>query len=85
MAKFLCKCGETLRISGAIPNPIESHIIPDSDLEAFVESARDADGLYPSGIPMLRCPNCDRLWIYWDGWDGPPNVYRLELERPSGY
>ncbi|WP_345560798.1 hypothetical protein [Streptomyces plumbiresistens] len=38
MAKFRCRCGEVISMSGAIPNPLEWHITSDGELEDFWES-----------------------------------------------
>lgn len=35
MSKFTYKCGNTIKISGVIPNPQEILFIPDTDCDLF--------------------------------------------------
>jgi hypothetical protein len=74
MGKIACKCGTTLRISGEIPNPLEWLIISDQDFDAFTGPI-DAEQLYHKVKSMLKCPDCDRLWIFWNGMQEPPACY----------
>lgn len=77
MAKFLCHCGEILQTSGPIPNPIEWKVISDEKFDDF-EGMTDAEDIYLAGRSMFRCPRCDRLWVFWDGFDQPPRSYAPE-------
>lgn len=65
MPKMLCRCGEVLRL-GEIPCPIEWRIISDPKLETFPDQV-DVEELYLATDSMVRCPTCDRLWIFWNG------------------
>ena len=71
MGKFSCHCGDLVRVSGAIPNPQEWKILSDVDFDAFSGQV-DAEALYLACRSMMRCPTCDRLWVYWDGFGADP-------------
>lgn len=77
MAKFECVCGEIIRTSGDIPNPIEWHLISDTRFDSF-EGLVDAEDVYKATTIMFRCPASDHLWVYWDGFDEPPSLYALQ-------
>jgi hypothetical protein len=64
MPKLLCKCSEVLRY-GEIPCPIEWRLISDVDFERLSGQV-DAEAVYQATQMMLRCPRCDRLWVFWD-------------------
>ncbi|GAA3126883.1 hypothetical protein [Streptosporangium carneum] len=74
MGKFNCACGNLMRTSGLIPNPIEWKIISDVDFDCF-NGLVDAEDVYSVGRSAFRCEGCGRLWIYWDGFDRPPRCY----------
>ncbi len=83
MSKFKCVCGQSLSISGNIPNPNEWHIIADDRMETFFEfNKKDyADEAYRQ-VDMLNemlnvyvCPNSGHLFIFWDGLDKPATIY----------
>jgi hypothetical protein len=76
MSSFFCKCHQRLRISGEIPNPIEWLIISDTAYDGFA-GLIDAENLYHAFKHMLKCPNCGRLWVYWDGFEGEAKCYEL--------
>jgi len=69
MPKILCQCGQILSY-GDIPSPIEWRLISDVKFEQFV-GAVDADEVYRATDTVLRCPQCDRLWVFWDGASVP--------------
>jgi hypothetical protein len=77
MAKWICACGTTIQSSGTIPNPTQWMLMSDQDLEAFTGLVR-AEDLYTNMTIAFRCPTCDRLHIFWRGWDEPATVYARE-------
>lgn len=77
MSKFLCKCGNIIRISGDIPNPIEWKFINDSNFDKL-QGEIDREELYMQMRSFLKCDNCGRLWVYWNGFDNPPTLYAPE-------
>ena len=78
MAKFLCVCGEVIRTSGDVPNPGELRILADADFYTDPESEDPTDALYRRSTIAYRCPASGHLWIFWEGFDNPPSLYRFE-------
>lgn len=77
MAKFRCVCGQMISTSGPIPNPHEWRVLSDTDFDAFTGPV-DAEKIYRASRCLYRCPDCGHLWIFWDGFDRPPHLYRPE-------
>jgi len=73
MPALKCSCGETIGYGG-IPCPFEWLFISDCDYDAIVASV-DAEELYGRMSSFLKCENCGRLWVFWDGFDYPPKEY----------
>jgi hypothetical protein len=66
MAKWRCPCGNTIRSSGAIPNPQEWHLIADAE-PILEQDPMTLDGLLGRSKFVYRCERCDRLHVFWDG------------------
>ena len=75
MPSLMCKCGRKLSWS-AIPNPIEWKFIADEDFDHFTGDV-DAEEMYAQMSSFLRCPTCQRLWVFWDGCESEPSEYKL--------
>lgn len=73
MPKLVCTCGEVLSY-GDIPNPIEWLLISDTDFDQF-SGLVEAEAIYKASKSLLRCPHCHRLWVFWDGFQAPPEEY----------
>jgi hypothetical protein len=73
MSKLLCPCGEVIRISGSIPNPVEWLLVSDEGFD--VEGLIDRQKLYFEMTHLFRCPTSDHLFIFWDGFDAPGTTY----------
>jgi hypothetical protein len=80
MGKLLCRCKTVLRLSGPIPNPIEWRLLSDETFDQF-SGMVDAEAVYRGAISAFRCATCDRLWVFWDGFDKEPACYAVE--RPA--
>ena len=76
MAKYLCDCGEVIRTSGDIPNPIEWLLISATKYDFFQDQI-DSNALFQEMTSLFRCPTCDSLWVFWAGFGGPPTVYTV--------
>lgn len=76
MAKFLCRCGAVIHTSGGIPNPHQWMLVSDMDFDQLAPAGSDA--LYRAATIAFRCGSCNRLWIYWDGFDSEPISYAPE-------
>ena len=74
MAKFACRCGETIRTSGAIPNPQQWLLTSDEGFGRFAGRV-DAEEVYASMLHAYRCDECARLWVFWKGYDAEPTEY----------
>ncbi|WP_167363054.1 hypothetical protein [Streptomyces canus] len=79
MAKFRCRCGEVIAMSGEIPNPLEWHLASDQELEDFWEPG-NFEGLQQVARPVFLCPVCGRIWVYWDGYEGKRVSYIRESD-----
>ncbi|WP_088044605.1 hypothetical protein [Bacillus sp. EAC] len=75
MPKILCDCGEILRY-GDIPCKIEYNFISDEEYDNY-QGQIDAEELYLNMKSFLKCPKCNMLWVYWNGFGSVPAGYKL--------
>jgi len=59
---------------GEIPSRDQWLIISDEAYDQFTGDA-DAEEIYLSMQIMLKCPDCGRLSVFWDGFEKPALVY----------
>ncbi|GGI57742.1 hypothetical protein [Winogradskyella haliclonae] len=84
MARFNCKCGESLSNS-TNPN-IEYKIFSNNEWDNLIdrtengEKPLDFDGYT---VHFWKCPNCKRLYFFNNSSDKPSQVYKLEEEDGS--
>jgi hypothetical protein len=81
MPKVQCTCGEVLSFSG-IPSPVEWRIISDVKFDRFAGQV-DAEAIYRGSDMMLKCPQCGRLWVFWEGADDPIEYVPQKGRPPS--
>ncbi len=77
MPKLKCKCGVVTDLSNI---PCEYDWLTFSDTE-FDNLSKDTsmDDLYYQMKIITKCPNCGRLYIYWNGIEHPPPmIYKIE-------
>lgn len=74
MSKFACVCGESITISGSIPNPNEWLAISDVHFEGFFDDG-DAEAVYRAFTHAFVCPRSGHVWVFRDGFDEPPVGY----------
>jgi hypothetical protein len=74
MAKYLCVCGEEIRTSGDIPNPIEWLYISDVDYDDY-SGMVDRQEPYRAFGHAFVCPRSGHIWIFKEGFDGDPTGY----------
>lgn len=77
MARFECKCGETLSNSMA-PNDIELRVYTDKEWDEII----NYEVLDPIEIPspkysVWRCPNCERIYVF----DGDEVIKTYVIEK----
>ena len=76
MPKLVCKCKNILDLS---PIPCRDQYLFISDMEFdTVPDELPAGDLYSKFELFFECPNCERLWVYWNGFSNPPKIYQLE-------
>lgn len=73
MPKIVCTCGNTLSYS-EIPCPIEYKFISDNDYDQYQDMI-NAEILYQQMNSFLKCPECERLWIFWNEYKDKPTEY----------
>jgi len=76
MPKIRCKCDYVIGL-GEIPSPAQFNIISDVDYDQF-HGQVDAEEIYMAMQILVKCPNCDRLHIFWNGFDKAQTIYKLE-------
>jgi hypothetical protein len=74
LAKILCPCGETIRTSGPIPNPIEWLLVSDKAFDTL--GPIDRQELHRQMVSLFRCPVSDHLFVFWGGLDSPGTTYQ---------
>lgn len=79
MPKIRCTCDEVISLS-EIPNPYEYLLISDNDFESIYSDVISADLFYEKSRIVVKCPDCGRLHIFWDGFDKPGVVYKVDLD-----
>jgi hypothetical protein len=92
MATILCRCGHRFS-DGQIPCPHEATLIADATMfdmfdEIFarlrggadMQAIHDAAGtlITKYGYPAYTCPECKRLLVLENGYDGPAASYVRE-------
>jgi hypothetical protein len=77
MPKILCDCGFTIPL-GDIPSSNQYLIISDVEFEPFFEQKVNAVDVYAAMKLVVKCPECGRLHIFWDGFDKPGIIYKVE-------
>lgn len=70
MSRFTCHCGQSIKII-EIPSPYLYHIYSD---DVFVNSD-DLGGIVGRSSEVVRCPRCDRLYVWWFGTNGEVTEY----------
>ena len=76
MPNTTCSCGHRIWF-GEIPCPYEWLMISDTRYDDYQETV-DAEALYGEMTHALKCPSCQRLLIFWEGFEQPPTIYTAE-------
>jgi hypothetical protein len=67
MAKMRCTCNEVM----SYDDPGTGHrLLTDEEFDI----SRDSADLLGLSRDVWRCPNCGRLWVYWDDWEATEYV-----------
>jgi len=78
MPKILCKCDEIINL-GDIPSPNILKVISDEEYDNF-SGLIDSEDLYMQMKIIVKCPNCERLHIFWNGFDSAPVIYLIDSD-----
>lgn len=73
MPGMRCRCGEAIPY-GEIPCKDEWLFISDVEFDKFSGSV-DAEEIYKTMSSFLKCPRCQRLWVFWNGFNHDPTEY----------
>jgi hypothetical protein len=73
MPALHCKCGRWISY-GEIPCKDEWVFMSDVEYDAFSGKV-DAEDVYRSMKSFLKCPDCSRLWFFWDGYQNAPQEF----------
>jgi hypothetical protein len=76
MPKLMCLCDNVISL-GDIPSPHQHLMISDVEFDKYVETV-NAEKLYEEMKLIVKCPNCERLHVFWDGWNKPQIIYKQE-------
>jgi hypothetical protein len=68
-------------VYGEVPTDQEWLIISDREFDSFSGEVDSAD-VYRRMRSLLKCPECARLWIFWDGLSRRPQEY-ARAEEPA--
>jgi hypothetical protein len=73
MPKLVCKCNYVIGLSD-IPSPHQFLMISDTDYDK-INKRLDRATLYQMMTLVVKCPNCGRLHVFWEGVDTPQSIY----------
>ncbi len=79
MPKIKCKCDHVIGL-GEIPSPDQWMMISDVEYDAF-QNPMDPEVLYSKMNIVVKCKVCQRLHVFWDGFDKPQVIYQKETEQ----
>jgi len=80
MPKIKCDCDNIIYL-GDIPSPNQWMIISDKDYDELTDKNSDFAGkidtelVYSKMQIVVKCSKCERLHIFWQGYDKPQTVY----------
>ena len=73
MPKIICKCNKVIDY-GQIPSKHDYLFIADTEYDKY-NGMIDSEKLYNQMKTFIKCPNCQRIWIFWDSFQKPPKEY----------
>lgn len=76
MPKYICKCGNVIDLSD-IPNSNQILMIEDVNFDKYFDNFNPID-LHQEMILTIRCNECKRLYIFEEGYDKNPIIYKKE-------
>ena len=76
MPYITCRCNKKISYSN-IPCEHEWLMISDTAFDSL-SSPANIENIYNSMTHILKCPDCNRLWVFWNGFDNPASAYLPE-------
>ena len=76
MPKLLCRCKYVIDRT-RIPNDDDWLMINDVVYDQSFSGMVDSDKVYDAMNRAVKCPNCGRLWVFWERGQ-PAACYKLE-------
>jgi hypothetical protein len=78
MSGFLCRCGEELSTIEA-PNNVQLRIYTDEEWDSIINLGTiESINLPRPKYDVWRCPKCERIYFFDEGYGPPIKVYSLE-------
>ena len=74
MPKMLCTCDNVIFLH-EIPCPHEWRLISDVEYGRLWEEHATHEQIADATTLAVKCDECGRLFIYWDGFDKQPTEY----------
>ncbi|WP_299073325.1 hypothetical protein [uncultured Paraglaciecola sp.] len=79
MPSLKCRCDNRIDF-GQIPNPNEWLLVSDVAYDKY-DGIVNSEDLYSEFEHALRCPNCQRLWVFWNGFSEEPTCYEAQPKK----
>lgn len=76
MPKLKCVCGNVIGL-GEIPSPNQSLMISDTEFDKF-QGTLEVEEIYKSMKIVAHCNECERLHIFYKGFDNEATIYNKE-------
>lgn len=77
MPQIKCICGEIVKL-GDIPSSNQKLMISDFDYDKYFKDDINPEKLYMAMTLVIVCPVCDRHYVYNNGFDKEPVIYKRE-------
>lgn len=77
MPKIRCVCDYVISLS-EIPCPNQYYMISDISFERYFDIAIKVEELYNEMKIVVRCSNCERLHVFYNGFDNEPVIYQVD-------
>jgi len=72
MPSYLCKCNTRIDYT-EIPAAASYHLVEDGAAEVQEDLTHKVS--WTESTEALRCPACDRFWVFWSGMSQAPTEY----------
>ena len=78
MASMICNCGNRLS-NHEIPNDIQLIVYTDKEWDMITSYEEIKPWMIPRPTyDVWRCPDCGRIYVFDDNYNGPIYIYKLE-------